>query len=97
MNPFANHLPSLPLTWARSAGGAMRENLVYLTMVMVIGSGWLMAWCKSVDLSERQLVFPALRKDEITALVRNHGGTQMGVEISEVSSTMYQSDAESAD
>lgn len=97
MNPFAKHLLSQPLTWARSAGGAVRENLVCLTMVMVIGSGWLMAWCKSVDLSERQLVFPALRKDELTALVRNHGGTRMAVEVSEVSSTTYQSDAESTE
>lgn len=97
MNPLAKHLLSLPLTWAGLAGGAVRANLVYLTMLIVISSGWLMAWCKSVDVSERQLIFPALRKDEMKEILRTHDRSGWAVKNPEISSSSSQTDVDDSD
>lgn len=101
MSRIAKPLIRLPLNATGFLGRAVRENMVYLTMVVVIGSGWIMAWCKSVDMSERQLVFPALRKDEIARFEQGHDrtGDRRGLvtQNSELTSTMNENDNEAAE
>lgn len=70
MHQRAKRLMMLPTALLRWGGDTLREHFVHLTIGLVIGTGWVSAWCRSVEPSYRRTLFPALRQEELDAFIR---------------------------
>ena len=88
MNAIAKQLRAIPVICLRRAGGAVREHLVHLTMIAVIGSSWLIAGSQSVGTGSHRVVFPPLDGGELAQLLKERESNKMILQ--SISSTSYE-------
>jgi hypothetical protein len=48
----------------RAIGALFYRHLVHLTILMVLGGTYVIAWCKSVEIGDRRMFYPAPARSE---------------------------------